>query len=163
MRGASFEDRLQRMTAGVRGGTPAQVAPALPLTPEFAAPERTALERYDDAIALVVRAGQTPSRSMLLRSLAQMGVPISPLCYWPPANLFLWGVMVLLIILGGTLSLTEWMFMALDADQMNPEWYAAFRFAYAGLIVLSSLMAAVFTWRQKLIAYRASLPDWSEV
>ena len=158
MRGSTFEDRLQRMTGTTAPAGPAPAAPMVPATRG-----RSALTRYDEALALVVQAGHAPSRSLVLRWIASLGVPISPLNYWPAANLFLWAVMLLLIIFGGALSLTEWMFMALDEDRINPEWYAAFRFAYAGVIVASCIMGAIFTFRLRRIANRADLPDWAEV
>jgi hypothetical protein len=164
MPGASFEDRLKRLAGAVPDRTPAPaVAAANPAPSRAETAPRTALQRFDDGIALVRKAGQRPSESFLLRELAGKGVPIAPLCFWPPANVFLWGVMVLLIILGGTLSMTEWLFLSLDDERLNPEWFAAFRFGYAGVIVLSSVLAAIFAWLQRRIARRADLPDWSEV
>ena len=150
MRGASFEDRLRRMSAQDAAGTPA-------------AGPRRALDRYDAGLDLARHSGLRPARSLLLRELARLGVPVAPLCYWSAPGLFLWALVLMGAAFGGALWLTHRMFTALDVDGINPQMQAAFMVAYAAVLAVSAALAAVFALWQRWRARRAGLPPWAQI
>ena len=157
MSNSDFEDRLARL----RQSHGQRAAPGQPRNP-FGAPARNYRERLDRALAFAAAAGISRKDCFppAMQALSALGLPVRPLHFKSPPSLFLSGLLLGLIVFGGSLSLFT--FGLLPAPDRGPV-AGLISLGWPGVIAVALGIGIAFSTIIRGKAARAGLPRWEDL
>jgi hypothetical protein len=164
MPSATFEARLKRLTAdAASGAAPSPGSGSVQVNAGAHRISRSALDRFDAGLALIRAARLRAERMFWLRLLARMGVPVAPWPYWSAVPLLAVFVLFPILFFGAMLRLIDVIETANKIELHSPPIDLLRWFGMNGVIAATLLLAPVAVWRNRRVARRAGLPDWSRV